>query len=49
MGFGIGTKLRACAELIRLDLAFGAGFFLVAGEILAAGGLPPLRLGSPVF
>lgn len=25
MTFGIGTKIRACAELIRLDLAFGAG------------------------
>ncbi|MGB9177235.1 MAG: UbiA family prenyltransferase [Methanoregula sp.] len=44
MGFSIGTKLRACAELIRLDLAFGAGFFLVAGEIFAIGGLPPANL-----
>jgi len=41
--FSIGTKIRACAELIRLDLAFGAGFFLVAGEILAIGGLPPIN------
>jgi geranylgeranylglycerol-phosphate geranylgeranyltransferase len=41
MTAGTGTKLRACAELIRMDLALGAGFFLVAGEILAYGGLPP--------
>jgi geranylgeranylglycerol-phosphate geranylgeranyltransferase len=41
MTTGIGTKLRACAELIRMDLALGAGCFLVAGEILAVGGLPP--------
>jgi geranylgeranylglycerol-phosphate geranylgeranyltransferase len=38
---GIGTKIRACADLIRMDLALGAGFFLVAGEVLAFGGLPP--------
>jgi geranylgeranylglycerol-phosphate geranylgeranyltransferase len=44
MTFGIGTKIRACAELIRLDLAFGAGFFLVAGEIFAIGGMPPVPL-----
>jgi geranylgeranylglycerol-phosphate geranylgeranyltransferase len=40
----IGTKLRACAELIRMDLALGAGCFLVAGEILSAGRLPPTDL-----
>jgi geranylgeranylglycerol-phosphate geranylgeranyltransferase len=42
MGVSIGTKIRACADLVRMDLALGAGFFLVAGEILATGGLPPL-------
>lgn len=36
-----GSKLSACADLIRIDLALGAGFFLVAGQILATGGLPP--------
>jgi geranylgeranylglycerol-phosphate geranylgeranyltransferase len=41
MTLSTGTKLRACAELIRLDLALGAGCFLVAGEIFAVGGLPP--------
>jgi geranylgeranylglycerol-phosphate geranylgeranyltransferase len=41
MTAGIGTKLRAFSELIRMDLALGAGSFLVAGEILAVGGLPP--------
>lgn len=41
MTTGIGTKLRASAELIRMDLALGAGCFLVAGEIFAVGGLPP--------
>jgi len=40
MTVSIGTTLRACAELIRMDLALGAGCFLVAGEILAVGGLP---------
>lgn len=40
MNTGTGTKLRAYAELIRLDLALGAGFFLVAGEILAIGRPP---------
>ncbi len=39
-----GAKFRACAELIRIDLAFGAGFFVVAGEILALGKLPPSGL-----
>lgn len=42
MRSGFGTKIRACADLIRMDLALGAGFFLVAGEILAFGGSPPL-------
>jgi geranylgeranylglycerol-phosphate geranylgeranyltransferase len=37
------TKIRASADLVRMDLALGAGFFLVAGEILAAGGLPPIH------
>lgn len=49
MAPGIGTKLRAYGELIRLDLAFGAGFFVVAGEIFAAGGLPPLSLAGAGF
>jgi geranylgeranylglycerol-phosphate geranylgeranyltransferase len=40
----ISTKLRASAELIRMDLALGAGFFFIAGEILAFGGLPPFHL-----
>jgi len=40
----IATKLRASAELIRMDLALGAGFFFVAGEIFAFGGLPPFHL-----
>ncbi|NVO66202.1 UbiA family prenyltransferase [Methanofollis tationis] len=40
----IAAKLRAAAELIRLDLALGAGFFFVAGEVLAVGGLPPVHL-----
>ncbi len=43
MTFSSGTKIRACADLIRLDLAFGAGFFMVAGEVFAIGGLPPLN------
>jgi len=43
MRFSVVTKIRACAELIRLDLALGAGFFLVAGEIFAIGGLPPVN------
>lgn len=41
MTVSTSTKLRACAELVRMDLALGAGFFLVAGEILAVGGMPP--------
>jgi len=40
----MGTKLHACAELIRMDLALGAGFFLVAGEILTIEGRPPADL-----
>lgn len=44
MASGIVTKLMTCAELIRIDLAFGAGFFLVAGEIFALGGIPPVPL-----
>ncbi|MFH0968042.1 MAG: UbiA family prenyltransferase, partial [Methanobacteriota archaeon] len=34
------VKVNACADLIRMDLALGAGLFLVAGEILSSGGLP---------
>jgi geranylgeranylglycerol-phosphate geranylgeranyltransferase len=43
MRSGIITKIRACADLIRMDLALGAGFFCIAGEILAVGGLPPVN------
>lgn len=49
MASGSGTKLRAFGELIRLDLTFGAGFFLVAGEIVALGGMPPLSIAVPGF
>jgi geranylgeranylglycerol-phosphate geranylgeranyltransferase len=45
----IGMKLRACAELIRLDLAFGAGFFLVAGQVLALGTMPPAGMALAGF
>jgi geranylgeranylglycerol-phosphate geranylgeranyltransferase len=44
MRLGIGTKIRASGDLIRMDLALGAGIFFVAGEILALGGLPPVNL-----
>lgn len=43
MGSGIFAKIRAYADLIRMDLALGAGFFCVAGEIFAVGGLPPVN------
>lgn len=43
------SKLRACAELIRLDLAFGAGFFLVAGQVLALGTVPPAGMALAGF
>ncbi len=43
MRLSIGTKIRASADLIRMDLALGAGIFFVAGGILALGGLPPLN------
>lgn len=36
-------KLMAYGDLIRLDLSIGAGLFLVAGEIFAIGGLPPVH------
>jgi geranylgeranylglycerol-phosphate geranylgeranyltransferase len=38
------VKIRACMDLIRMNLALGAGLFLVAGEILSTGGLPPVHL-----
>jgi len=44
MTSAISTKARACADLVRMDLSLGAGFFFVAGEILATGGVPPLNL-----
>jgi geranylgeranylglycerol-phosphate geranylgeranyltransferase len=43
MKTNVSTKVRALAELVRMDLALGAGFFFIAGEILAFGGLPPLN------
>jgi geranylgeranylglycerol-phosphate geranylgeranyltransferase len=49
MGLSIRTKIHAYTDLIRMDLALGAGFFMVAGEILAAGGLPPPHLVLPGF
>ncbi len=49
MGLSIGTKIRASADLVRMDLALGAGFFLVAGEILAISGLPPMNQVLPGF
>ena len=38
---GILEKALAASELVRLDLVVGAGIFVVAGEILALGHLPP--------
>ncbi len=38
----LSTKIHACADLVRMDLATGAGFFLVAGLTFAYGGRPPL-------
>jgi geranylgeranylglycerol-phosphate geranylgeranyltransferase len=49
MRSGIFTKIRACADLIRMDLALGAGFFCIAEEILAVGGLPPVNQVLPGF
>ena len=43
MNSSMGMKIHACGGLIRMDLALGAGFFLVAGEIFAIGGLPPIH------
>ena len=34
-------RIRAAAELARPDLVLGAGIFVVAGEVLALGHLPP--------
>ena len=36
------AKASAILELIRADLVFGAGIFVVAGELLGLGRLPPL-------
>ncbi len=47
MGLSIWTKIHAYADLVRMDLALGAGFFMVAGEILATGGLPRSSWYSP--
>ena len=30
-------KVRAILDLVRMDLVFGAGIFVVAGEIFGAG------------
>jgi geranylgeranylglycerol-phosphate geranylgeranyltransferase len=37
------AKVRAILDLARIDLVFGAGIFVVAGEILGLGALPPLK------
>ncbi len=38
---GFLEKARAVSELVKLDLVFGAGVFVVAGDVLALGHLPP--------
>lgn len=37
------AKLHALLDLVRIDLVFGAGIFVVLGEILGLAGLPPMR------
>jgi len=37
------AKLHALLDLVRIDLVFGAGIFVVLGEILGLGRLPPLN------
>jgi geranylgeranylglycerol-phosphate geranylgeranyltransferase len=37
------AKVRAILDLVRIDLVFGAGIFVVAGEIFGLRGLPPLN------
>ncbi len=37
------AKFRALLQLVRIDLVFGAGIFVVLGEILGLGGLPSMR------
>jgi len=37
------AKVRAILDLVRIDLVFGAGIFVVAGEIFGLGGLPTLN------
>jgi geranylgeranylglycerol-phosphate geranylgeranyltransferase len=49
MRSGILTKIHAGADLIRMDLALGAGFFPDAGEILAVRGLPRVNKVLPGF
>ena len=39
----IHAKIRALLQLVRIDLVFGAGIFVVLGEILGLGGLPSAR------
>ena len=39
----IHAKARAILDLVRMDLVFGAGIFVVAGEIFGLGELPPLK------
>ncbi len=41
---GIIAKVRAIFDLLRIDLVFGAGIFVVAGELLSLGKFPPLNL-----
>ena len=38
---GVLETAWAVSELVRMDLVFGAGIFVVAGQILALGHLPP--------
>jgi len=45
----IGNKARAIADLVRIDLVFGAGLFTVAGQIFALGKIPPADLAALGF
>ena len=40
-------KVRAILDLVRIDLVFGAGIFVVAGEIFGLGELPPFNQAPP--
>jgi hypothetical protein len=41
------AKVRAILDLVRIDLVFGAGIFVVAGEIFGLGELPPFNQAPP--